>query len=69
MDNLSNKAENESKVLKDQDVTSEIFKDLADSQLKPREMVFEGFLKIPEVEKFRNALLDRQVSKEFRYIL
>jgi hypothetical protein len=44
----------------------EIFNELSDSDLKPYQMSYEGFLTIPEVEQFRKALERRQVSKYYK---
>jgi integrase len=43
----------------------EIFKELGESDLKPYQMSYEGFLTIPEVEQFRKALERRQNSKKY----
>ena len=44
----------------------EIFNELSQSDLKPYQMSYEGFLTIPEVEQFKKALERRQVSKCYK---
>jgi len=44
----------------------QIFKELGDSDLKPYQMSYEGFLTIPEVEQFKTALERRQVSRRYK---
>jgi integrase len=44
----------------------QIFNELSESDLKPYQMSYEGFLTIPEVEQFKKALERRQVSKIYR---
>ena len=44
----------------------QIFKELGESDLKPYQMSYEGFLTIPEVEQFKKALERRQVCPRHR---
>jgi integrase len=44
----------------------QIFQDLSESDLKPYQMTYEGFLTIPEVEQFKKALERRQVSRRYK---
>jgi DNA-binding Lrp family transcriptional regulator len=44
----------------------QIFRELSETELKPYQMMYEGFLTIPEVEQFQKALNVRQVSKRYR---
>lgn len=43
----------------------QIFKELSKTELKPYQISYEGFLTIPEIEKFKKALERRQVSKKY----
>jgi len=44
----------------------QIFKELGESDLKPYQMSYEGFLTIPEIEQFRKAFDRRQVCKHYK---
>lgn len=44
----------------------QMFHDLSESDLKPYQMSYEGFLTIPEVEQFKKALERRQVSRRYK---
>jgi len=44
----------------------QIFRELSETELKPYQMTYEGFLTIPEVEQFKKALNVRQVSERYK---
>jgi len=44
----------------------EIFNELSQTELKPYQMTYEGFLTIPEVQKFKTILERKEVSKNYR---
>jgi len=43
-----------------------ILREIAENELKPYQMTYEGFLKIPEIEKFKKILERRQISKYYK---
>jgi integrase/predicted DNA-binding protein (UPF0251 family) len=45
---------------------TQIMHDLSQTELKPYQLGYEGFLTIPEVQQFQKALERRQVSKKYR---
>jgi len=44
----------------------QIFQELKETELKPYQMSYEGFLTIPEIEQFQKALKRRQISKRYK---
>jgi len=44
----------------------QIFRELSETELKPYQITYEGFLTIPEVEQFKKALTVRQVSEKYK---
>jgi len=45
---------------------TQIMHDLSQTELKPYQLGYDGFLTIPEVQQFQKALERRQVSKKYR---
>jgi integrase len=45
---------------------AQIMRDLSQTELKPYQLGYDGFLTIPEVQQFKTALERRQVSKQYR---
>jgi len=44
----------------------QIFNELGQTELKPYQMTYEGFLTIPEIQKFKTILERKEISKRYR---